>query len=137
MGVESYLVAATVLGIIAQRLVRVVCDRCAIDVDPDRDVLARVAAGQSPVASPRFRRGRGCDDCAGTGYRGRTGLYELMPMTPDLREAVVGQAPLSELRALATARGMGSLRAAGWAKACTGETTLEEVLRTTRDEMLE
>src|ERR1700691_3628939 len=63
MGIEPYLVAATVLGIIAQRLVRVVCDGCAEDVDPSYEMLTRVAAGQTPVASPRFRRGRGCEDC--------------------------------------------------------------------------
>jgi len=137
MGIEPYLVAATVLGIVAQRLVRVVCDSCADDVQPAADVLARVGAGQSPVSSPRFRRGRGCEDCAGTGYRGRTGLYELMPMTAELRSAVVRQAPLAELRTLASARGTSSLRAAGWAKACAGVTTIEEVLRSTRDEALE
>ena len=137
MGIEPYLVAATVLGIVAQRLVRVVCDACAEDVCPAEDVLARVAVGQSAVSSPRFRRGRGCENCAGTGYRGRTGLYELMPMTPDMRNAVVRQAPLAELRSLAGRSGTASLRAAGWAKACDGVTTLEEVLRATRDEVLE
>lgn len=137
MGIEPYLVAATVLGILAQRLVRVVCDRCAEDVHPAEDVLARVGVGQNAVESPRFRRGRGCEDCGGTGYRGRTGLYELMPMTAELREAVVRQAPLAELRALGSAHGTSSLRAAGWAKACAGITTLEEVLRSTRDEAQE
>ena len=90
MGIESYLVAATVLGIVAQRLVRVVCETCAEDVRPADDVLARVASGQSQVSSPRFRRGHGCEDCAGTGYRGRTGLYELMPMTADADSAAAG-----------------------------------------------
>jgi type II secretory ATPase GspE/PulE/Tfp pilus assembly ATPase PilB-like protein len=126
-----------VLGIVAQRLVRVICDSCAEDVRPDEEVLARAAAGQSAVSAPRFRRGRGCEDCAGTGYRGRTGLYELMPMTAELRNAVVRQAPLAELRALAGVGGASSLRAAGWAKACAGVTTLEEVLRSTRDEARE
>jgi type II secretory ATPase GspE/PulE/Tfp pilus assembly ATPase PilB-like protein len=137
MGIEPYLVAATVLGIVAQRLVRMVCESCAEDVELAGDVLARVGAGQSAVESPRFRRGRGCDDCGGTGYRGRTGLYELMPMTPELREAVVRRAPLAELRALANVAGTASLRAAGWAKACAGITTAEEVLRATRDESYE
>jgi general secretion pathway protein E len=137
MGIEPYLVAATVLGIIAQRLVRVICDNCAEDVHPAEDMLARVAAGQIAISSPRFRRGRGCEDCAGTGYRGRTGLYELMPMTAELRSAVVRPAPLAELRALAGVAGTASLRAAGWAKACAGITTLEEVVRSSRDEVQE
>jgi general secretion pathway protein E len=136
MGIESYLVAATVLGILAQRLVRMVCDACAEDIRPDEDVLATVAAGQVKFANPRFRRGRGCEVCAGTGYRGRTGLYELMPMTPSLREAVVQGASLAQLRTIAEARGMTSLRANGWVKACEGVTTLEEVMRLTRDEVV-
>ena len=137
MGIEPYLVAATVLGIIAQRLVRVICDSCAVDVPPSSDLIARASAGFATPDTPRFRRGQGCEDCAGTGYRGRTGLYELMPMTAELRDAVVRSAPLAELRALALARGTMSLRAAGWAKACAGETTLDEVLRATRDEAYE
>jgi general secretion pathway protein E len=134
MGIEPYLVAATVIGIVAQRLVRVVCESCAEDVWPAEDVLARAGAAQIAAEQPRFRRGRGCEDCAGTGYRGRTGLYELMPMTSELREAVVRRAPLAELRALASAAGTASLRIAGWAKACAGITTAEEVLRATRDD---
>ena len=136
MGIESYLVAATVLGILAQRLVRMVCEACAEDIEPDDDVLAKVAAGQVDIPSPRFRRGRGCEVCAGTGYRGRTGLYELMPMGAELRQAVVERKSLAELRALAERRGTASLRSAGWAKACAGITTLEEVMRLTRDEVV-
>jgi general secretion pathway protein E len=118
MGIEPYLVSATVLGILAQRLVRVVCQSCAIDEPPE------------------FRRGRGCEACAGTGYRGRTGLYELMPLSETLRGLIVKQAPLAELRALAQAEGMVSLRDAGWEKARAGITTTDEVLRLTRDEVL-
>ncbi|HYT04749.1 MAG TPA: ATPase, T2SS/T4P/T4SS family [Gemmatimonadales bacterium] len=138
MGIEPYLVAATVLGILGQRLVRVVCDSCAEDFRPPPDVVAQAAAGQPDIPKPRFRRGRagGCEACSGTGYRGRTGLYELMRMSDELRARVVKNAPLAEIQALAQARGMAPLRAAGWAKACAGGTTLEEVLRVTRDEVL-
>jgi len=138
MGIEPYLVAATVLGILGQRLVRMVCDVCAEDFRPPADVVAQAAAGQPDIPKPRFRRGRGerCDACAGTGYRGRTGLYELMRVSEELRARVVKDAPLAEVRALAQAQGMAPLRAAGWAKACAGITTLEEVLRVTRDEVL-
>jgi general secretion pathway protein E len=136
MGIESYLVAATVLGILAQRLVRMVCEACAEEIAPDEEVLATVAAGQANVSNPHFRRGKGCEVCSGTGYRGRTGLYELMPMTPDLREAVVQGKSLAQLRALAEQRGMTSLRTSGWIKACEGVTTLDEVLRSTRDEIV-
>ena len=136
MGIEPYLVAATVLGIAAQRLVRVVCESCAIEIQPPAELVAQAAAGHPDIPKPRFRQGRGCDACGGTGYHGRTGLYELMPMSDDLRARVVAGAPLADIRALAQARGMASLRAAGWGKACVGKTTLEEVLRVTRDESL-
>jgi general secretion pathway protein E len=119
MGIEPYLVSATVLGIVAQRLVRMVCDACAV-ATPDG-----------------FRRGQGCDTCAGTGYRGRTGLYELMPLSETLRDRIVKQASLAELRAVAQAEGMRSLRDAGWDKAKQGLTTAEEILRLTRDEVYE
>src|SRR5438445_295192 len=135
VGIEPYLVAATVLAIVGQRLVRLVCEACAEDFRPPADLVAQVTAVPD-IPQPRFRRGRGCDTCAGTGYRGRTGLYELMPMSEDLRDRVVRRAPLAEIRALAQAQGMASLRASGCAKACAGRTTLEEVLRVTRDEAL-
>ena len=136
MGIEPYLVAATVLGILGQRLVRVVCDSCAEDFQPPPDVVTQAAVGQPDIPKPRFRRGRGCDACSGTGYRGRTGVYELMRMSEEQRALVVKHAPLAEVRALAQGQGMAPLRAAGWAKACAGSTTLEEVLRVTRDEVL-
>ncbi len=133
MGIEPYLVAATVLAIVGQRLVRLVCDTCGEDVRPPAELLAQVTTVPD-IPQPRFRRGRGCDACAGTGYRGRSGLYELMPMSEDLRERVVQRAPLAEIRARAQAQGMAPLRASGWAKACAGTTTLEEVLRVTADD---
>jgi general secretion pathway protein E len=136
MGIEPYLVAATVLAIVGQRLVRLVCETCAEDFHPPADVVAQAATGQPDIAQPRFRRGRGCDACAATGYRGRTGLYELMPMSEEVRERVVQRASLAEIRALAQAQGMAPLRASGWAQACAGTTTLEEVLRVTRDEVV-
>ena len=136
MGIEPYLVAATVLAIVGQRLVRLVCEECAEEFEPPTNVVAEVSTGQPDVPEPRFRRGRGCAACAGTGYRGRTGVYELMPMSDELRERVLKRTPLAEIRTLAQAQGMESLRAAGWAKACVGTTTLEEVLRVTRDEAL-
>src|SRR3989449_9085826 len=103
MGVEPYLVAATVLGILGQRLVRVVCDACAEDFRPPPDVVAQAAAGQPDIPKPRFRRGRGCGACAGTGYRGRSGLYELMQLSEALRARVVKNAPLAEIREIGRA----------------------------------
>jgi general secretion pathway protein E len=136
MGVEPYLVAATVHGILAQRLVRVVCEECAEPYEPSSEELAAASPEELRIRRPTFRRGRGCDSCARTGYRGRTGIYELMVLTDAARELVVRGASLDDVRALARREGLVPLRMAGWAKACEGVTTLEEVLRVTRDDTL-
>ena len=131
MGIEPYLVAATVRGIVAQRLVRVVCEQCAAADEPAAQDLAGVDVPKR--TPPRFRRGAGCEACAQTGYRGRTGIYELLQMNDETRERVVAGAPLSEIRTLAEANGLVPLRAAGWLKAYLGITTVDEVLRVTHD----
>ena len=135
MGVEPYLVSATVQGIMAQRLVRLVCTACAEPYQPSSEELARAGAPPTPHGQPpRFRRGRGCDLCAGTGYRGRTGVYELMPLSPEIREKISAGAPLDDIRELARRQGMVPLRAAAWAKVSEGLTTVEEVLRVSQEE---
>ena len=136
MGIEPYLITATLLGVVAQRLVRVVCDSCGTVIHPAAEIVTQAAPGGATPDIPRrqFRQGPGCEACGGTGYRGRTGLYELMSLSDELRAKIVDRAPLGELRAIAAAQGLESLRAAGWAKACAGVTTLEEVLRVTGDE---
>jgi type II secretory ATPase GspE/PulE/Tfp pilus assembly ATPase PilB-like protein len=134
MGIEPYLVSATVQGILAQRLVRLVCEACAQPDEPHADDLARAEGGLKAVGRPRYRRGRGCDVCAGTGYRGRTGVYELMLMTDEIRARIAASAPVEEIRTLAQTQGLVPLRAAAWPKAFAGETTVDEVLRVTSDE---
>jgi general secretion pathway protein E len=129
MGVEDYLVAATVEGIVAQRLVRRVCPDCAAPHRPDAELLARVGLG----AQSTLRTGTGCEKCDGTGYRGRLGIYEILMLSDRTRGLIVGRAPLDELRAAARADGMLTLRMDGTAKALQGETTLEEVLRVTSE----
>jgi general secretion pathway protein E len=106
MGIEPYLVAATVQGILAQRLVRVTCARC---------------------------QGQRCEDCAHTGYKGRTGIYELLTLSEELRALVVANAPLDDLRSLARQQGLRTLHEDGMSKVAAGITTLEEVLRVTQD----
>lgn len=136
MGIEPYLVAATVQAVLAQRLVRVVCDTCGEPVEPSPADLAGLAlpATWTTAADPaRFRRGRGCDACSGTGYQGRTGLFELMVVDDRLRSLIASGAPLDSLRSAAGQAGMKPLRWDGFVKARTGVTTLEEVLRVTRD----
>ena len=142
MGVEPYLVAAVVRGLLAQRLVRMVCESCAEPYQPSASELGQAAppgslrAGvwENGATRPMFRRGRGCDACANSGYRGRTGIYELMTVTDELRARVVAGSPLDEIRALARAQGMVPLREDGWAKVCSGVTTIEELLRVTSED---
>jgi len=134
MGIEPYLVAATVRGLLAQRLIRVVCLECAQRVKPT--AAERRLADEAGCAKGRrrFRRGTGCVACAGSGYRGRTGIFELLLVTDRVREAIVHGRALDALRALALEEGMVPLHRAAWAKVCAGTTTLEEVERVTRDE---
>jgi general secretion pathway protein E len=136
MGIEPYLVTATVSGILAQRLVRLVCDACAEDYRPPVEAIAEFQRIRLDLPRPHFRRGRGCDACDGTGYRGRTGVYELMQLTDNLRGRILSGASVAEIRALAEADGLVSLRAAGWAKVCAGATTIDEVIRVTRDDLV-
>jgi type II secretory ATPase GspE/PulE/Tfp pilus assembly ATPase PilB-like protein len=114
MGIEPYLVAATVAGIVAQRLVRVVCVECS-------------GSGKLPPSASR------CTTCSGTGYRGRTGIYELFAIDEEIRRLVAERASLDALRVAACSRGMTTLREDGMAKVAAGVTTLEEVLRVTSD----
>jgi len=132
LGVPEYLVAATVEGVLAQRLVRRVCDGCRTSYEPSPEQRSQVAAlAGRPVGRVKLVRGVGCPSCRGTGFRGRVGLFELLRMTDDLKDAVTRRAPRSELRALAleTGGGMVPIREDGWAKVEAGLTTVEEVLR--------
>ena len=136
MGVEPYLIAATLEAVLAQRLVRVVCERCA---EPDTPSEAELAPfnglrGGKGRRRSTFRRGRGCGACGGTGFHGRTGLYELLVLSDELRDLVVRRAPLQDIRAAGRRHGWAPLREDGWDKACRGITTLGEVLRVSRGE---
>jgi general secretion pathway protein E len=134
MGIEPYLVAATVQGILAQRLVRVVCDQCGVSYTPTAEESKLASDAGYSKAKQKFRLGRGCDACANTGYIGRAGVYELMLMNDDLRHGVVEGHSLDSIRELARSSGMVPLYQAAWEKACAGSTTVEEVLRVSRDE---
>ena len=134
MGIEPYLVAATVQGLLAQRLVRVICDQCGVKYKPTAEESKLAKEAGYAKAKQKFRVGRGCDACANTGYNGRAGVYELMVMDDELRQSVVEGRPLDKIRQLAQSSGMLPLYQAAWGKACAGVTTVEEVLRVSRDE---
>jgi general secretion pathway protein E len=133
MGIEPYLVAATVQGILAQRLVRLVCDRCAEPDTPSPSVLAGAPPRAPNAGPPRYRRGRGCAECTGTGFRGRTGIYELLVIDEAIRELIASRAPVAQLRDAARARGMVTLHDAGWRLVEAGRTTAEEIARVAGD----
>lgn len=129
LGVEPYLVAATLEGVLAQRLVRRICPDCRERYKPDPQAVALLA--QQPVGAKTLERGRGCAKCRETGFRGRTGLFELLVVTDQIKHALAGAVPLVKLREIARGQGMRTLREDGWAKVAAGMTTVEEVLRVT------
>ena len=125
--VPGYLVAASVEGILAQRLVRRTCTECRRRYQPDPQAVALLA--DQPVGKITLERGAGCTACRHSGYRGRTGIYELLPFTEELKQAVTRGADRAALRALDAVREMRTLKQDGWAKVQAGITTVEEVLR--------
>jgi type II secretory ATPase GspE/PulE/Tfp pilus assembly ATPase PilB-like protein len=127
--VEAYMIAATLEGVLAQRLVRKICPECRVRYHPDSQAVALLA--EQPVGKMTLERGRGCSACRETGYRGRIGIFELMPINDDLKHAIARSASLAELRDIARGAGMRGLRLDGWAKVQAGLTTVEEVLRVT------
>ena len=130
LGIEPFLVASSVNGVLAQRLVRRVCPNCARPVTPTDAELARL--GIPPTADTSgLRAGVGCENCRGTGYRGRLGLFELLTVDEAVRRDIAAVAPASRIAATAVAGGMRSLHADGVARALAGVTTLEEVARVT------
>ena len=130
MGVEPFLVATSVRAVQAQRLVRRLCPYCSqpADVLP---AVARLVEGLAPQGEAQWRSAVGCARCQGTGYRGRLGIYELVDVTPELQELILGRATAERMRALATAQGGRTLREDGLLKARAGMTTVEEVVRVT------
>lgn len=127
LGVPAYLVVHTIEAVMAQRLVRNICDHCAEEIDfREEDLLALGPAAQEFT---KGKRGKGCDECRGTGYLGRTGLYELLIMTDNLREAFLKKRNMRELRDIALSEGMEPLRRDGIYKVGAGITTPDEVLR--------
>jgi general secretion pathway protein E len=132
MGVEPYLVSSVLEGVLAQRLVRRICDGCRVPDTPSRADLQAIGIDADREWS--LFRGKGCEDCRGTGYRGRFGIYELFPITEDVRSLVLRRASTPEIRRHAIEAGMVTLRLDGWMKATEGLTTVEEITRVTQED---
>jgi type IV pilus assembly protein PilB len=136
MNVEPFLIASSVIGILAQRLVRRICERCRIPHSPLPEVLDRLDAAAPGTANRQvqFCRGSGCSHCARRGYRGRAGIYELMSVSPEVRRLVMERRSSEDIKTQAVRESMQTLRQDAVAKALSGITTPEEVLRVTQDQ---
>ena len=132
MGVEPYLVASVLEGVLAQRLVRRVCEACRVPHVPSPADLTTLGV-QAPPGTTLWR-GKGCAECRNTGYRGRTGIYELFTLSEDVRGLILRRASARDIRRVAIEAGMVTLRVDGWLRACEGVTTIEEVLRVTQED---
>jgi len=131
MGIPAFLITATVEAILAQRLVRRTCSECVEPAEVSDDMLSQLAMTREQIKDRTFYRGRGCDSCNNTGYKGRVGLFEFMVMNDDLRDMILQGASTDELRNKAKEYGMITLRDYGMAFAYEGTTTVDEVVRET------
>jgi len=131
LGVAPYLIASALTMVIAQRLARRVCDGCAVPVEACPEILAQLHLRATDLAGAKLRAGAGCERCNGSGYMGRTAVFELLPVDARVRELIVGSGSEQALRHAGRGNGLRTLREDGLAKAAAGITTLEEVLRIT------
>jgi type II secretory ATPase GspE/PulE/Tfp pilus assembly ATPase PilB-like protein len=128
MGIEPFLVSSSVIGVVAQRLVRMLCDRCREAYFPSEELLASVGL-RGMFDPPTFYRAVGCEFCGGTGYRGRVGLFEVMAVDETVRDLITRNGSAGQIRRAAKAAGMRTLQDDGLAKVIEGVTSLEEVRR--------
>jgi len=133
MGIEPFLLASSIQGIMAQRLVRTVCNQCKRSVKLIPAIAAKFTEYGIAADSVRLSRGEGCENCAGTGYKGRAGVHELFAMSDEMRRLILERAPSQELKKVALAQGLRTLYHDGLMKVAQGLTTLEEVLRVAVD----
>ncbi len=129
MGVESFLIAASLIGSMAQRLVRKICNDCKVAYNPPMEALARFGFRQEDGRQMTFFRGQGCSTCRETGYKGRVGIYELMTINPEINDLIVKGTSVQELKEACRANGMRTLQEDGLKKVVEGMTTIEEVMR--------
>jgi general secretion pathway protein E/type IV pilus assembly protein PilB len=137
MGIEPYLVASSLELVVAQRLVRLICRACVKQEAPTEAQVRELVSEFGMAAPAVVHRGAGCRQCRGTGYSGRSGIFEIMPMSEELRALTMARSAASSIRKAAMRRGMHGLREDGRRLVLEGRTTLEEVLRVTKDEIPE
>ena len=132
LGVEPFLISATIEGIIAQRLVRKICGKCKEEIEPTEEMLLELALKPGDVEGKRFCIGRGCQNCNNTGYRGRMAIFEIMLCTERVKNSVMDNASTDAIRVISREQGMRTLREAGLLAIFDGKTTIEEVVRETQ-----
>lgn len=130
MGIETFLLATAAVGVIAQRLVRRICQKCRTEVRPTETILTRLGI-DSKNKNFKFYQGEGCQACKGSGYRGRLGIYEILRIDDKIKELIIANASVEKLRNAAFKEGMRTLKHDGMLKALKGVTTIEEVMRVT------
>jgi general secretion pathway protein E len=131
MGIEPFLVTSSVVAILAQRLVRVICDHCKEEYKPDEESLRNIGLDPAAIGDNKIYRGRGCPSCLNTGYAGRTGIFELMILDENLKHLILKSSDANIIKHLAVEQGMATLQQDGAQKVLNGITTIEEVFRVT------
>ena len=131
MGVEPFLIASSLEGVLAQRLVRKICTNCRTPYEPNESILRQIGLSVHDIGDKNFFYGTGCEQCNHTGYKGRKGIYELLTISEPIRELITQRAPSVVIRQKAIELGMSTLRADGLRSIFEGETTIEEVLKYT------
>jgi type IV pilus assembly protein PilB len=131
MGIEPFLVASSVLLILAQRLSRRICPNCKVEIDPPVEALRDLGVKMEDIGTFPVYEGRGCAQCSNTGFKGRIALYEVMPITDEIKELILAGASSMEIKREAIRLGMDTLRMAGVNKLKEGVTTINEIARTT------
>jgi general secretion pathway protein E len=137
MGIEPFLVSSSTIAILAQRLVRRICKHCRESYEPEIESLLELGISREEAQGKLVYRGRGCDKCQGRGYYGRTGIFELLVMTPRVQDMTLKGADSNVIKREAKRHGMRTLREDGASKVLQGVSTIEEVLRVTRDDFVE
>jgi general secretion pathway protein E len=134
MGVENFLLSSTLLGVLAQRLVRVICPYCKEETRPEQKLIKSMGISQQEADQIRFMHGAGCEKCRYTGFKGRIAIFEYMHIGDCIRKEIINRSSTEIVRKAAIDQGMITLRQDGWDKVKRGLTTISEVLRVTLEE---
>lgn len=134
MGLEPFLVSSSVIGVLAQRLVRRICENCKEEIKPEEELIQQLNLIQEVKQGIKFYRGKGCPLCNNTGYKGRVAIFELLQTSREIQKLVIAKASVEEIEELGKSQGMRTLREAAIRKLLQGITTFEEVFRVTQEE---